>query len=367
MAPVPITVMMRNLIAALLSVLVATGATAQERAPGDSLNVRVGLVASPPLVIRLPGGRFRGIAYELWRETAATAGLSHVERVYETEAAMLDALADGAIDIAIGDIDVSYDRERKVDFLFPYLHSNNVIATTDRTGAGLFVVLGKLASRVSLEIVLAAIGALLAVTAAIWCLERRRNEDLFGERGRDFVSGLLYTATIATALEGDILKMRSRAARTLGLVLLLLGTTLVASWIAMVSSALTVHSLAPKISSAAQLRGARIGVEMGSEGAIYLDRRGLQYTEYESTVDAVRDLAGGHLDAIVCDRAIMNWLIGRDRHEGVVLLPETLEGANKAFAVRQGSALRERLNSAQLRVTESETWTEILSHYGFNR
>jgi polar amino acid transport system substrate-binding protein len=360
---------------ALVATAISGGVSAQTGAPSalqsagslEGKTLKVGAVVSPPFVIQFDNGRFRGLAYELWREVAETAKIDFAVVTYETEEAALQAVAQGRIDVAIGDIGIRREQEDVVDFLHPFLHSNVAIATLGRKDASLFGALGRLVSGAALEVVLTMIGILVLLTAAIWFFERRNNEELFGDRNRDFVSGLIWTSLIATALEGDIFKMRSKAARVLGLVLLLVGTTVVASWIALITSALTVDSLTPKVASAAQLQGARIGVERDSEGMGYLVRQGLPHTTYEHTGEALKALLANRLDAVVAHRADMNWLISRMNRKEIFVLPDVIDSEYAAFAIPQASPLREPLNRAMLDILESDTWIEILAHYGVQR
>jgi polar amino acid transport system substrate-binding protein len=130
---------------------------------------------------------------------------------------------------------------------------------------------------------------------------------------------------------------------------------LVASWIAPITSALTVDSLTPRRASAAQLQGARIGVEQDSEGMGYLARRGLPHTTYEHTGEALKALLANRLYAMVAHRADMNWLISRMNPKEIVVLPNVIDSEYAAFLVAQASTLREPLDRAMLDILESDT------------
>lgn len=334
--------------------------------------LRVGVFASPPFAIMLPNGSWRGVAIELWRETAKTVGRSYEVTAFPSYDALFAATVDGRIDVAVGDLGVSAAEERRLDFLTPYHDTNLGIATRARSGGGLWSVLHGLASRVALEVGLLIILTVIVLTATFWWLERRDNAEIFGDKNRDFLSGAVWTAILLSGKETDLFKMRSPVGRVLGLFLLLVGTTIVASYVALVSSALTVDKLTPQVKNAAGLAKVESGVEQGDTGQLYAADNGLKHRGFASLTVALEALRAGHVAAVIADRADLRYELRRAGDDNgdageLTILSDSLRTDRLAFAVGQGSKLRESLDVAMLDIVESDTWTEILRHYGVHR
>lgn len=326
--------------------------------------LRVGIYGEEPFVNRLPNGTHRGAAIELWGQIAELAGLTSRTAGYDSYADLYAALASGEIDVAVGNLAVIAAVEKRIDYLTPFHQSHLGIATRTRSESSILDALGSLLSRGSLQIVIGVILVVAVLTFLIWRFERRENPEIFGEHGRDFVSGAVWTTIIATAIEGDLFKMRSRGARILGLLMVLVGVTVIASYIALISSTLTVTSLTPTVRNAEGLKTVISGVVDSREGAIYADRNGLDHSTYDQVRDALDALRAGDVDAVIADRSELRyWHQRRGDHE-FALLPDTLVSDRLAFAVAEGSNLREPLNRALLQVIESGTWKEILEQYG---
>lgn len=334
--------------------------------------LRVGVFASPPFAIELPNGSWRGVAIELWQETAKTLGRPYEITGFASYDALFEAAAAGRIDVAVGDLGISAVEERRLDFLAPYHNTSLGIATRARSGGGFWGVLHQLASRVALEVALLVILTVIVLTAVFWWLERRDNAEIFGDKNRDFLSGAVWTAILLSGKETDLFKMRSPVGRVLGLFLLLVGTTIVASYVALVSSALTVDNLSPQVKNAAGLAQVESGVEQGQTGQQYATENGLRHRGYETLDDALAALRAGEVAAVIADRAELRYELtrtGDDDDDGgqLTILSDGLRTDRLAFAVGQGSALREALDVAMLGIVESDTWSEILRHYGVHR
>jgi len=140
--------------------------------------IRVGTRETAPFSYKLEG-KWTGIAIELWREIAA-----EMDREFEIEELPLpqifERLQRGDLDIAVGAISMSAEREIKVDFSHAFFGTGLGIATrydaNDSWGAAL--------SRLKSSAFLKAMGALLLVlvlaSLLVYIFERKKNADDFG-------------------------------------------------------------------------------------------------------------------------------------------------------------------------------------------
>jgi ABC-type amino acid transport substrate-binding protein len=74
-------------------------------------------------------------------------------------------------------------------------------------------------------------------------------------------------------------------------------------------------------------------------------------------------MVDGHVDAVVYDAPLLQYLASHQYEGKVRILPDIFERQSYAFALPNGSKLREPVNLAMLRVLESPAWRDILYHY----
>lgn len=114
------------------------------------------------------------------------------------------------------------------------------------------------------------------------------------------------------------------------------------------------------IASAADLQGARVGVQEGTTGDIYVSEEieGVEVSRFKRALDAVMDLQNGRLDAVVIDDLVAENLIASN--EGLKILPEELTKEEYAIAVNKGNTeLQSQINEA-LKTMEADGTIETI-------
>mgnify|MGYP000314548391 CR=1 FL=1 len=114
-------------------------AIAQETAPLqttplDHAELRVGVKQAPPFVVKQGDGQWSGLAVDLWRRMASLTQLNYVLVEQPSAGALVEAAESGRIDVGIGAITVTADRERRIDFTLPYFNAGLGIATQRAEG-----------------------------------------------------------------------------------------------------------------------------------------------------------------------------------------------------------------------------------------
>jgi hypothetical protein len=146
----------------------------------------VGVAVGPPFDIKGADGSWSGISVELWRKIANELGLTYEFR--ETKlSGTFAGLAQGWLDVSVGPLSITAQREEVCDFTHAYFSSSLAAAVpaTHVPSSARFL-LAFFDPRLWWAILRIAIG-LLAVMAAvavlIWICERRENFAQFGGRG----------------------------------------------------------------------------------------------------------------------------------------------------------------------------------------
>lgn len=324
--------------------------------------VRVAVRLREPFVIREDDGSYRGFSVELAEEIARRAGVE-IEFVQVPDVrAQIAAVQSGEADAAIGAISITAERERSVDFSQPMFESGIQIGLADTSSGSSFTdIIRNVFSPGLLTLLAILIVATLVTGTAIWLLERRRNEH-FGERGwSGFFDGIWWaTVTLFTIGYGD--KVPSRVASRIATIFwMLFGVLLVATLTAEVTSSLTVERIEANITTVGDLYDRRVVTIEGTTSEAYLRANGIDPELQTDSLEAFRDVAAGEYDAIVFDRAILEYLLGEV--DGVRLGGAALQQESYGIAFPNDSPVVELVNQALLELREDGTYDRLREVY----
>ncbi len=123
------------------------------------------------------------------------------------------------------------------------------------------------------------------------------------------------------------------------------------------------------ITSREDLNGKVVGVQQGTTGDIYCtnedgssDVEVKEVKRYPKGMDAVSDLIGGRLDAVVIDNFPAEKLVEKNSDK-IVKLDEAMTTEEYAIAVPKGSDLKDSINEVIADLNESGKMDEIVSKY----
>jgi ABC-type amino acid transport substrate-binding protein len=312
--------MRRCLVIPVLVLWAAAPARAADEPPGRAMVV--GTKPSPPFVVKQPDGTWGGLAIELWKLVAADMGVRVTMRPFEQVQALLDAVERGEVDVAVGAITVTADRERSLDFTTPIYSTGLGIAVRPARGE-----LASIARRVLGWQLAAALGFLIALAVGLYLLARRREQ-------LRWVAAGLWLAAALVLVSGF------------------------ASWAA---AAAARDQLAASIRGPDDLPHVRVTTVPGSTSAAYLKGRHVRFQPVATAEDGLRAVAAGKADAVIYDAPILAHLLRRDPGGGAVLLPGVFERQDYAFAVVTDSPLRAELDRRLATRLEGDTWKSMLS------
>ena len=141
---------------------------------GSAAPLRVG-VTSVGAVLEIKNGKPTGPSVAIWENLAGRLGLQTEYVVLPTIDAAIDAAAKGDVDLFLGPIAVTREREQRLDFTHALLHSGLRIAIRDESGGSWLEPLGMLLSRRVLGLVAALVCLTLVVGNLLWWCERKAN------------------------------------------------------------------------------------------------------------------------------------------------------------------------------------------------
>lgn len=338
--------------------LAASVASHAQNAP-----LKVGITEVPPFVMQAEDGRWEGISIELWREVAAG-----MDREFQWVPLgfneLLQATESGEIDVAVGALTMTADRESRFDFSHPFYQTGLSIAVPPVPEQGLLASLRALISWQFVSVILALGALLLAVGFLLWLVERRRNPEQFGGSTVEGIGASFWWAAVTMTTVGYGDKAPTTfAGRVIALVWMFAGLIMVASFTAAITSSLTVSNLRTGIEGVADLPGKVVATIGQTASQRYLEEQRIRYQTYPNLSQAMISVVDGETDAIVYDRALMQYRNQQLGPRRLAILPGVFAEQLYALALPEGSPLRAPVSQQILRVTESGDWPAIQAAY----
>lgn len=324
--------------------------------------VRVGIKEAPPFVIADASGSWTGISIELWDAIAQQSGWQTEWVVLDNPQAQLDSLVAGNIDVAVGALSITPEREDQMDFSHSFYATGIAIATPIQ-GSSWASVLKQLVSPDFLGAVGLLVMLLLGVGTLIWLLERKRNPAQFGGSAVNGIgNGFWWSAvTMTTVGYGDKAPVTAMG-RVMATVWMFFSVITISGFTATIASSLAVENLSTVVRGVQDLPRVRSVVVAGSTGEDVLRRKGISTLKVATPAEGLQMLRSGEAEALVHDEPLLRFLL-KDSEPGIVVLPQIIERQSYSFGLPSGSNRREVLNQALLTEIASTRWEETLNRY----
>ncbi|WP_182867912.1 transporter substrate-binding domain-containing protein [Rhodopirellula sp. JC639] len=321
----------------------------------------VGTKHSPPFAIKNDDGTWSGISIELWKNLCSELDLQYEFRELSLEQ-ILKGLQRGDLDAGVAAISVTAERHRQMEFCHPHYATGLGIAVSRHHRAS---VLASIREVFSFRLILFVI--IMACVVAFcgwlfWTFERDRNETLFGQGRRKGVSTGMWWSIIVLLGHKGIAPV-SIWGRVLATIAMLASIAVISLITGVVASALTVRQLDIGIAHPSDLRHVTVVTVSGSTSADYLRSRRIAFRVYATPEEALRAVDDGKADAVVYDRALMNYLALLEFNDRIEVLPVSFNSQEYAIALKPDSELRRPLNEELLRYRATDAWSDLLYRY----
>ncbi len=119
-----------------------------------------------------------------------------------------------------------------------------------------------------------------------------------------------------------------------------------------------------KVKSADDLKGATVGVQLGTTGDIYvsdMEQDGTKVERFSKGADAVLALTQNKVDAVVIDNEPAKKFV--EQNKGTKILDEPFENEDYAICLKKGSELTEEFNKALKELKDDGTVKNIIDKY----
>lgn len=326
---------------------------AQERA------LRVGISYYKPFVFGEPG-REKGFAVDLW-EKIARENKWEYQFVFSDFRTKLANVRSGNVDVGIGGITITADREKVMDFSSPTFNAGLGILIKKKAGnrSILPIIAGKLFTWEIAELFLMLFGFLLFWGFWLWMAER--GSDLIR---RNFKTGYPDAVWCAWMIKttigfGDIYPRRLLG-RLTTLPIYISGIVALSLIIGPINAAFLVRDIEvmeSKITAPIHLSGKTVATKAGTYSVEVLQRYDAYIIKVPAITEAYELLRREEVDAVVYD------LPGLMHHEkenpDLTLVGSGFAKNHYGFAFPEESPLQERINHTLLKLKEDGVYKEI--------
>jgi polar amino acid transport system substrate-binding protein len=330
----------------------------------------VGIYSAPPFNIRQADGSWTGISVDLWKEIA-----SDLKTDFEFEeigvADRFQALMNGWIDVCIGPITITAEREEMIDFTHRFFSGGLRVAMRSQdlnnNSRRLLPLLQQLLSGQVLKILLIIFSILLLAAILVWLCERRKNPMHFGGQGKKLAgigSSVWWSAVTMTGVGYGDLYPRTLIGRFVAVGWMFTSLVMISIFTATMASLLTAEKLGRQkvVQTPQDLKGLTIGTGPDTTGLAYARENNLKFRVLAGD-QLLPALQRGKVDAVINDGPILSFLIHNRYPDELVVLPIHLNEEFYGFGVKEGSSLREPINRSLLQHLAEPHWRHIVAQY----
>lgn len=330
----------------------------------DEKDLKVGIWEIGPFVVKDANGKYTGLAIEVWEHVASELGLSYEYVAYEHHD-LLEAIKKGDVDVGLADIPADHDFEKFFEYSRTYFHSDIAIASRTDVGSTFVQILKTLGSPTALTVMGVMLLLVLFAATVFWAVERHQNEELYNQDHRkfNFVNGIMWAILLITAQEPDVFKNKSVVGRVIAMFILVIGVTVSASYIALITSALTVNEMKTTVHGKEDLPHIRVASLKDSRASEYLDEHHLKHSGFDDLQSAMMALEEDRVDAVVADEVELRYYIRKYSDQEVSVLPVHLETEYYALAFPEWSDLPAQTNAVILEFIEGPLWKELVKRH----
>ncbi len=317
--------------------------------------LRVGISSFEPFVI-LDADFPRGVAIDSWKALTPYLDVEFEFVVCEGVADKLQRLKTGAIDVAIGGITISEDRESELDFSHPVYNSGLDILIPKQGQPRLSHLVASLFRGEKLFFLQGLFFVFIIAGHAIWLAERSRpgRNTHFDRRYFPGVLEGIYWAMITASTVGygdKVPKHWPGRLVTGGIILICL--PLFGYFIAQLSADITMYRLRANINGPEDLDHKLVAVVAGTTSQTEMKSTKARVVAFEHARAAYKALLEGQVDAMVYDAPQLRYFAHHEGRGAVKVVGRLFAPQDYGVAFPQDSPLREPINRAILAIKES--------------
>ena len=304
-----------------------------------------------------------GAAIDIWEKIAAENGWLFDYIRFETVEKGLAAVADGSVDILVGDAPITKENLARVEFSQPFFHSGLQILTSDTQKTLGSRLLSDMKDLATLEVFWILLAGVLILSSAVYFFERKHNPDFPKGRKEGAAEALYYVMAMTLTGKSVYKGFPGVLGRMVLMLWVLLGVITVAYVTSSITSAMTVERLSNSIESLRDLQNKTVSVIADSPAEEYVKNQGIDEIPAKDIQGAVNTLLSKKADAVVGDAPVLQAFDYNNPRLPLRVVGRVFQVENYGFAMPIGSPLRMPLNRQLVMMQESQQTHAILAGY----
>ena len=319
-------------------------------------------VAVAPLssAVEWDGDQPTGVIIDIWRDLEKRLGTETDFVRVDTFKRLLETLTAGETDVALGPIAITEERERIFDLTHPIVHSGLRVAVRQQETSGFLSAFKSLFSWQLLQLLGTVLLLALASGHLLWWFEHRSNPESFPPQyPRGMWEAIWWIASTVVAGGCDNKHVASGLGRTIAFAWMVGGIMLLAAFTSVLTATLTAEQVTGRVHGPKDLVGRTVGCSEAAVTVKEVRQRGGIVREFPKLNDALDALGRGEVEAVVGENQQMMVLLNQPDRAGFKLVGPIFESFDYGLGLPNGSPLRERLNTAILRMREDGTMDRI--------
>lgn len=319
--------------------------------------IQVGTVSRAPFSF-VQDGADTGFSIDLIEEISKDLRRPYEITRYSEFRDMLAAVNFGQVDVAIANISITSKREEIMDFSHPIFESGLQVMIPKRSTAEVSLLNALLSTELLIAIILA-FALLFGGGMLMWVFERNA-QPYFDRPAKDAMFPSFWWALNLVVNGGFEERVpRSPLGRVFAVFLVVSSLFIVSAFVAQITAAMTVSAINQNVTSVNDLYGRRVGTITGSTASKFMDRRDIQYAEYEDLENLLAAFEAEDIEAVLFDAPVLAFYVQtRGKDVGMLAGPVFLR-ENYGIALPSGSPLKEQLNQSLLKLRENGRYDQI--------
>jgi len=353
---------MRSLLLAATFVLALAASLCAQQ---PSARLKVGIFDKPPFAMKNKEGKWSGLGVSVWEKIGEQLKLDY-DYVEVPEDQVLDKLSHGDLDLVVGEMNVSAERARLVDFTQPYVVSPAAVAI--KRGSTIMPHIThffqQFVQHGLLPVLIAMVGTLLVFSFVLWLAERRVHQSHFGGKPlHGFGSALWFSAVTMTTVGYGDKTPQSLIGRMLAFFWMFFGILIVAAFTGTFASSMAISRMNSTINSVSDLTHFRNGVMDGSLSQSYLSGLGIPTQAYDSVETGLKALSDNKITAFIGNDITLRYVVHHDYPGELAVQPFPSIHVTFAFATRQNFPLLKQMDVCLLEQLDAPDWHRRLQKW----
>jgi polar amino acid transport system substrate-binding protein len=306
------------------------------------------------------GDQPTGVMIDIWRELARRLGVETEFVRAATFKQLLEMLPAGEIDVALGPIAITQEREKIFDLTHPIFHSGFRIAVRRRDESGFLPAFRSLLSWQLVELLALLLLLVLASGHLLWWFERGDNPQSFPPQyPRGVWEAIWWIASTVVAGGCDNKHVATALGRAIAFTWMVGGIVLLAAFTSMLTATLTAEQVTGTIHGPRDLAGRTVGCQEMAVSVKIVRQRGGFPQEFSSLNDAFEALTLGMVEAVLGENQQLMFLANQPSFKSMKLVGPMFESFDYGLGLPSGSPSRERFSMAILQMREDGSLDRI--------